>query len=612
MSLCTRSGAGTPGAPVPGWPRARLTCAAAALAATLWSAAPGPAQTLRYDAGSAGSPLQDPAAAGWTLVDPSQGVVQVGPLAPDRGTGENAWRVHDPSTAAGSRAHYAALLAPTDAVTAAQRGWRLEARLRVLAGSTAVDAFCEFASGRGSGDDRYLVWVRIDGGDVVVRDGGAGVDYRVAGAADGRHHTLALEKAADLGRPDATLSFDGQPLGVVRRAGSNANAPAGGVHWGAGSSGGTVTAHFNRVHFTLGPPVDLDLVDVFVGGQGYPAYRIPSLLATADGVLLAFAEGRVSLSDHAQNDIVLRRSFDGGSTFQPLQLVADEGADSLNNPCAAEVLAGPHAGRVLLMYQRYPNGCHESCVQPGWTGPNICRGYIVHSDDGGATWSAPREVTSEVKAATVMDSIAGGPGIGFQKRRPPHVGRIIFPFNHGESGAVWRVYAAFSDDGGDTWQRGQTADDTQSPGYGNEVQMVELADGSLLLNARSAGGVRRRKVARSFDGGQTWTPLLDSALIEPECMASIIRYSEPIDGEPSRIVYTGPDSTSARARGTVLVSYDEGATWPLARLVVPGSFAYSSAARLPDARLGVLFERDGYGRITLLRAGLAWLERDAD
>lgn len=568
-------------------------------------------QTLRYDAGVAGAPLSDPSAVGWTFVDPSQGAVQVGPLAPDRGTGENAWRVHDPSAAGGSRAHYAALLGPTDAVTAAQRGWRLEARLRVLSGS-GVDAFFEFASGRGGGDDRYLVWVRVDGADVVVRDGGAGVDFRVAGAADGRHHTVALEKAADLASPDAALTFDGQALGVVRRTGSNQNAPAGGVHFGAGSSGGTVTVHFNRVVFALGPPVDLDLVDVFVGGQGYPAYRIPALLTTRRGALLAFAEGRATLSDHAQNDIVLRRSMDGGSTFQGLQVIADEGADSLNNPCAAEVLTGPHAGRVLVMYQRYPNGCHESCVQPGWSGTNICRGYIVYSDDDGATWSAPREITREVKAETVMDSIAGGPGIGFQKRYPPHVGRIIFPFNHGEPGAVWRVYAAFSDDGGDSWQRGQIADDSQSPGYGNEVQMVELVDGSLLLNARSAGGVRRRKVARSFDGGQTWTPLLDSALIEPECMASIIRYSDPLDGEPSRIVYTGPDSSTSRIRGTVRISYDEGMTWPLARLVVPGSFAYSAATRLPDARLGVLFERDGYSRITLLRVGHTYLERDAD
>lgn len=569
-------------------------------------------QTLHYDAaGEAGAPALDPTSTGWTFVDPSAGVVRVGPSAPDPSSGEQAWQIADPSTAANSRAHYAALLSASDALTAAHRGWRLEARLRVASGA-GPDAFVELATGRDARDDRYVVFVTVDGADVVVRDAGAGVDHRVVGAADGRLHDLALEKQRGLAATDAALTFDGAPIGVVRRAGSNANGAAGGVHFGAGSSGGTVVAHFRRIALTLGPPVDLDAVDVFVGGEGYPAYRIPSLLVTRTGAVLAFAEGRAALSDHARNDIVLRRSTDGGATFGALQVIADEGLDALNNPCAVELREGPRAGRILLQYQRYPSGCHESCVQPGWTGPNICRSYIVHSDDDGVTWSAPREVTTEVKAPTVMDSIASGPGVGLQKRRAPHAGRVVFPFNHGEPGSVWRVYAVFSDDGGDTWTRGQVADDSEAPGHGNEVQMVELVDGALLLNARSMGGAHRRKVARSFDGGATWTPLADSPLVEPECMAALVRFSDPLDLEPSRVVYTGPDSPSGRERGTVRISADEGVTWPVARLLVPGSFAYSAAARLADGRLGVLVERDGYARITLLRAGLAWLTEGSD
>jgi sialidase-1 len=63
------------------------------------------------------------------------------------------------------------------------------------------------------------------------------------------------------------------------------------------------------------------LVDVFVGGQdGYPAYRIPSLVTTKRGTLLAFAEARATLRDHAENDIVLKRSTDQGRTWVPLQL----------------------------------------------------------------------------------------------------------------------------------------------------------------------------------------------------------------------------------------------------------------------------------------------------
>ena len=82
-------------------------------------------------------------------------------------------------------------------------------------------------------------------------------------------------------------------------------------------------------------------VDVFIGGtNGYPAYRIPALLATKQGSLLAFSEGRASLRDHSENDIVLKRSTDGGKTWGPLQLIDDDGPNALNNPAVVTVGAG--------------------------------------------------------------------------------------------------------------------------------------------------------------------------------------------------------------------------------------------------------------------------------
>lgn len=354
--------------------------------------------------------------------------------------------------------------------------------------------------------------------------------------------------------------------------------------------------------------------DVFSSGDGlYPSYRIPAILTTDAGTVLAFAEGRATASDHAENDIVLCRSLDGGESWSPVTVLHDDGANSLNNPCVMQVESGVHAGRILLMYQRYPEGCHESCVVAGLVGPSICRGFLLTSDDDGVSWSVPREITAEVKRPTGATSIAGGPGVGIQKRHAPNVGRILFPFNQGP-GPNWKVYAVFSDDGGDTWTYGDVADDSQSPGVGNEVQFVELSNGDVYLNSRSNGGAHERKVATSSDGGQTWSALLDDPeLIEPQVMASVWRLTDPADGYVlKRMLYAGPDSSSSRVDGTVRISYDDGDTWPVERLLYPGAYAYSVLTSLPDGRIGVLFERDGYAHITLARFDLAWLTGTGD
>jgi len=361
------------------------------------------------------------------------------------------------------------------------------------------------------------------------------------------------------------------------------------------------------------PPQAPVSTDVFVGGAGYPTYRIPALLRTQSGVVLAFAEGRQSLNDHAQNDIVLRRSVDAGQTWSPLQLLHDDGANSLNNPCCVQITTGANAGRVLLMFQRYPAGCHTNCVVPGLTGSNICRSFVMHSDDDGATWSLPVEVTSEVKRPTLARAIASGPGIGIQLRRGAHAGRIVFPFNQLDTSGHWWNYAVFSDDGGVSWSYGALVDDQQTPGQGNEVQFVERTDGSLLLNARSIGGTRHRKTAVSVDGGTTWSPMAeDPKLNDPQVMASVLRFSDPLDGSRSRIAYAGPNSRNSRSNGTVQISYDEGATWAESKMIHVGFYAYSCLAAADDERIGLLYEASGYARIAFAAMTVEWLSDGRD
>lgn len=354
-----------------------------------------------------------------------------------------------------------------------------------------------------------------------------------------------------------------------------------------------------------------------------PFYRIPSLVVTQKGVLLAFCEARHNASgDHAENDILLRRSFDGGHTWGPVQVVAEDGRNSLNNPTAVVVR---ETGRIILMYQRWPCGYHAGddpahnikAVEPGYEGDRICRTFLITSDDDGSSWSGPREITRAVKRTGEERATVAGPGIGIQLRRGKHKGRIIMPFYEGP--APYRIYAVYSDDLGENWSCGAPAEDADA-GNGNENQVVELADGSVMVNSRHYGAGSRacRKVALSRDGGETWSALKDEPiLVEPGCQGSILRYSDPLDGLRSRILFSNPASEKRRENGTVRLSYDEAQTWPVSRVIKSeGMFCYSCLAVLPDFSIGCLYERvrDEKSPITITYANftLAWLTDGKD
>ena len=346
--------------------------------------------------------------------------------------------------------------------------------------------------------------------------------------------------------------------------------------------------------------------DVFVPkGDGYKSIRIPSVIVTRKGTVLAFAEGRAANADQAQNKIVLKRSVDGGKTWAAIRTIANDGANSLNNPCAVEE---QKSGRVFLMYQRVPGHLkeHSKETATGYEGPNVYRNLLIWSDDDGVTWTEPLDVSRSTKRPTGATTVCSGPGIGIQLTRGAHAGRLIMPFNEGPYGA-WNNYAVFSDDQGATWTCGQNVPNAMVGPRSqiNEVQMVELADGSVLLNSRQFAGQKVRKAAVSQDGGATWSPIEDvPALRDPSCMASVLRYSFADASHTSQILYSGPDSTK-RSNGTLHVSFDEGKTWPVSRVLVPGSFGYSVLTRFTDETIGCLFESDG--KIIFARIPPDWL-----
>ncbi|MGA3033070.1 MAG: sialidase family protein [Terracidiphilus sp.] len=326
--------------------------------------------------------------------------------------------------------------------------------------------------------------------------------------------------------------------------------------------------------------------ELFVGGQdNYNTYRIPSLICTKSGTVLAFSEGRIDIGkDGGPTDIVLKRSLGNGGPWTPAFMAArGEGrnrqdtmmwlplqvvlrstnGDAWMNPVP---VIDQTDGTIYLLANLYPQP-YKDANQAIW---------FVKSTDEGATWSTPVEITQGTGKHEI------GPGAGIQLRS----GRLMI-----------QVYDSviFSDDHGKTWKSGGIA-----PGDWNETQVVQLVDGSLLFSRRKAPN---RVFLYSKDDGETWSqPVAQSELPDPDCQGSMIRFTREDQGyTKNRILFANPVSGAlgvgvgesdprGRFNVTVRMSYDEGKTWPIEKRILTGPGAYSSMTVFPDGSIGILFE----------------------
>ncbi len=345
--------------------------------------------------------------------------------------------------------------------------------------------------------------------------------------------------------------------------------------------------------------------DLFTSYQeGYSIFRIPSLIVAPDGTLLAFCEGRSSISDQGYVEIVLKRSADGGVTWSPLQVVASDPPNTFGNPCP--VVNRATGEILLLMCSNYGDDSEEDITNGTARGTRTV--YISKSSDNGVSWSDPLDITDSTKLNT-WGWYATGPGIGIQLRS----GRLIVPCVHTVlPDPMEKSHIIYSDDRGASWKIGGTVSSNV-----NECQVVELVDNSILNNMRNDYGVsNNRKIASSADGGINWSNVVsDPTLIEPQCQASILRYSrQDQDGQPNRLLFSNPASTQ-REKMTVRISNDEGKTWSVSKLIYGGAAAYSCLTVLPDKTIGCLYERgfdgaapgDAYARITFANFSLDWI-----
>jgi sialidase-1 len=345
-------------------------------------------------------------------------------------------------------------------------------------------------------------------------------------------------------------------------------------------------------------PSEPQLTDVYVAGEsGYHTFRIPSVMVTAKGSLLAFTEARRSGSaDAGDIDLVVKRSADGGRSWSPLTVIGDNGPNTFGNPCP---VIDRQTGAILLLSTQNRGSDAEKDIIAG-TSQGTRTVWLMKSGDDGVTWSAPVEITSSVKRPD-WTWYATGPGVGIQTR----TGRLVIPANHAEAATgVHRSHLFFSDDGGRTWTLGASAD----PGT-NESQVVELADRRLMMNMRNHPPKTEnfRMIATSDDGGRTLSAARpDPALIEPPAQASLVTLTT---AGGVRLVFANPASTK-REHMTVRLSDDNGATWPIARVIHDGPSAYSSLVVMRDGSIGLLFERgerSPYEKITFARFTQKWL-----
>lgn len=353
---------------------------------------------------------------------------------------------------------------------------------------------------------------------------------------------------------------------------------------------------------------------VFTSGRGdkYAGIRIPALLATKSGRLLAFAEGRKIATDQGMNDIVLATSDDNGATWSRRRTIAESGKDTFNNACPVQDLK---TGDIFVMYQRYPAGVGERSgkLLPGLAaGPATISNHVIVSHDNGATWSKPVDITATTKASD-STLTAGGPNAGVCLTHGAHAGRLAVPFNRSVGFGNWTVAVVISDDHGKTWKLAPDA--PSAPGTVNETALAETDSGGLYLNARKWKGSSQRRVTWSADAGESWTPVADDrTLVCTGTQGSVLKYSFSDDkssGGKSRTLYSGP--SVKRTAGKVFLSPDDGKTWSHAKVVVPGEFAYSSLARLPDGSVGLLYEPGGaYRDIRFLKFTLGELTDGAD
>jgi sialidase-1 len=351
---------------------------------------------------------------------------------------------------------------------------------------------------------------------------------------------------------------------------------------------------------------DVEHVLAVRGAGGYRQYRIPALAVSRQGTLLAAYDGRPNLDDLPNPiDLLLRRSTDNGRTWGEQQVVRTGGGlDGYGDP---SLLADVETGRIFMFHAAGTRAGFFEAVPGLEPEDDVQHCDLSYSDDDGLTWQH-RRITAQLKLRPPIHpdepditGIFAAAGQGIQIHTGPHRGRLVQQFVVLAGGEIMAA-SAYSDDHGDTWTLGELIGARTHGHAPNENKVATLNDGRLLLHSR---GTPQRIAAISDDGGTTWSALRPvEDLPDPGDNGSLVRFdglpsvtSLADDATGSWLLATNNQDAALRRNTVISLSPDDGRSWPAKLVLCPGSSAYSTAARLPDGNIGVLYERQGYREI---------------
>lgn len=331
-------------------------------------------------------------------------------------------------------------------------------------------------------------------------------------------------------------------------------------------------------------------------------YRIPGLETTNNGTLIAVYDVRRNNSGDLQDDIDvgMSRSTDGGLTWEPMKIIMDMGnfggLEENENGIGDPSILVDRKTNTIWVAGLWAHGKFEdrfwNASKPGISPELTGQIMLVKSEDDGINWSQPINITDQIKNPE-WQLFFQGPGKGITMTN----GTLVFPAQFKDKNRVPYSTIIYSEDGGATWEVGTGAKPETT-----EAQVIELNDGKLMLNMRDNRNVRDksdsngRAVMVTDDMGKTWTehPTSNHSLIEPTCMASIVKEKFMIDGKLQNVVlFSNPASKDNRDSMTVKISFDDGKTWPseynflLDELIGNG---YSCLTKIDDNAIGILYE----------------------
>lgn len=341
-------------------------------------------------------------------------------------------------------------------------------------------------------------------------------------------------------------------------------------------------------------------------------YRIPAITVATNGDLLASYDERPKDNGNQGGDspnpnhIVQRRSTDNGKTWQDPTYIhqgVETGAkEGYSDP---SYIVDYTTGTIFNFHVKsFDAGWPTSVAGTDTSARNVIQAEVSTSTDNGYTWSH-RVITPEVDAGIGAKARFAASGQGIQIKNGAHAGRLVQQFAIKTTTNAIQAVSVYSDDHGATWQVGTPV------GSGmDENKVVELSDGSLLMNSRDSSNSGFRKLALSVDGGQTWSDVvLDRNLPDSTNNGQIIRAypnAEPTDPRSAVLLFTNAPG-SGRTNGTISLSCDNGASWVARKVFNPAFTGYSTIAVQADGTIGLLSEDNGYGGIFYRNFSMAWV-----